>query len=182
VRHAAFQAISILTTTGFGTADFGGWGYGAQILLFCLMFLGACAGSTAGGMKLMRIIVLVKHGLSMGLKEIHPRAILRIRFSGQVVPEDVLMRILAFFLLYVFSFFLVALVVALMGVDPETALGASIATLSNIGPGLGEVGPATTFSQLPGAAKLLLAFNMLLGRLELYTVLVVLTPMFWRRT
>jgi trk system potassium uptake protein TrkH len=181
-RQAAFQGISILTTTGFGTADFHVWGYGAQLVLFSMMFLGACAGSTSGGLKLMRVIILTKQAFLMVRKELHPRAVYPTRFNGAVVREDALMRILGFFLLYMLIFFIVAIALALLGVEPETALGASIATLSNIGPGLGDVGPASTFAAFPSGAKALLAFNMLLGRLELFTVLVVVSPMFWRRT
>ena len=181
-RQAVFQTVSILTTTGFGTADFHLWDYGAQILLFLMMFMGACAGSTSGGMKLMRVIILARHGLAMAKKEIHPRAIIAVRHSGKVVPDDVMLKILGFFLFYMFLFFSVALGVALLGVDVETALGSSIATLSNIGPGLGQIGPSSNYAAIPDAAKVLLSFSMLLGRLELYTVLVVMSPMFWRRS
>jgi trk system potassium uptake protein TrkH len=182
MRHAVFQTVSIFTTTGFGTSDFVLWGFGTQVLLFMLMFMGACTGSTAGGMKLMRVIILAKHSLAMARKEIHPRAIFTIRYSGKVVSDDVMLKILGFFLFYMFVFFVVAAAVALMGVDVETSLGASIATLSNIGPGLGQVGPASNYAAVPLAAKVILAFSMLMGRLELYTVLVVMSPMFWRRT
>jgi trk system potassium uptake protein TrkH len=178
---AAFQVVSILTTTGFGSADYLLWGFGSQILLFCFMFMGACAGSTSGGMKLMRMIVLFKHGVTMAYKEIHPRAIYKLRFNGTVVPDDVMMRILGFFLLWIFLFFVVALLLGALGVDMITAMGASVACLGNIGPGFGEVGPTSNFAALPGAGKVLLALAMLLGRLELYTVLVILTPPFWKR-
>jgi trk system potassium uptake protein TrkH len=181
-RHAVFQTVSIFTTTGFGTADFHAWDYGSQILLFLLMFMGACAGSTAGGMKLIRVIILAKHGLAMARKEMHPRAIFTVRYSGKTVADEVMLKILAFFLFYMFAFLVIALVVAMVGLDVETALGASIATLSNIGPGLGQVGPSSNYAGIPEAAKLVLVFSMLLGRLELYTVLVVMSPMFWRRT
>jgi len=180
-RQSLFQTVSILTTTGFGTADYLLWGFGAQVLLFLLMFLGACTGSTAGGLKFMRLIILCRHAASSARKEIHPRAIFTIRYAGKAVSDDVLLNILAFFLFYMFFFFAVGLVVAACGVDLETSLGASIATLSNIGPGLGRVGPAGNYAGLPEVAKGALTFSMLLGRLELYTVLVVLSPMFWRR-
>jgi trk system potassium uptake protein TrkH len=182
LREGVFQAVAIITGTGFGTADFHTWEYGAQILLFLLMFMGASAGSTSGGMKLMRVIILAKHGAAMAKKELHPRAIFTIRYSGNVVSDDVMMKVLGFFLFYMLSFFLIALAVAATGVDVETSLGASIATLSNIGPGLGTVGPSSSYSLIPSAGKAILIFSMLLGRLELYTVLVVLSPMFWKRT
>jgi len=182
IRPAAFQVVSILTTTGFGTADYLKWGFGVQTLLFLLMFLGASAGSTAGGLKMMRIGVLAKYALKTAKQEIHPRAIFKLRYSGSVVPDDVMLRILGFFLLYMAIFFVFALAVTFMGVDFTTSMGATIATLSNIGPGLGGVGPASNFAGMPLAAKALLSFGMLLGRLELYTVLVVMTPTFWKRT
>lgn len=182
VRESLFQTVSILTTTGFGTSDYILWGFGAQVLLFLLMFLGACTGSTAGGLKFMRLIILGRHAASTARKEIHPRAIFTVRYAGKAVSDDVLLNILAFFLFYMFFFFSVSLVVAACGVDIETSVGASIATLSNIGPGLGRVGPAGNYAGLPELAKGALTFSMLLGRLELYTVLVVLSPMFWRRT
>ena len=181
ILDATFQVTSILTTTGFGSADYLLWGFGSQMALFCMMFLGACAGSTAGGMKLMRIIVLFKHGVTMAYKEIHPRAIYKIRFNGSVVPDDVMMRILGFFLLWIFIFFVCSLVLGAMGVDMITAMGASVACLGNVGPGFGDVGPTSNFAGIPAAGKVLLALAMLLGRLELYTVLVILTPPFWKR-
>jgi trk system potassium uptake protein TrkH len=130
---------------------------------------------------MMRIAVLTKHGFIQAKKELHPRAIYKLRYGGSVVPDDVTLRILAFFLLYMSVFFVVSLCLAAMGLDFETALGASIASLSNIGPGLGGVGPVSTFAGVPELGKLLLSANMLLGRLELYTVLVLLTPAFWKR-
>ena len=182
LRGALFQTVSIITTTGFGTQDYLLWGFGAQILLFCLMFTGACAGSTSGGMKLMRVIVLFKHGVTMAYREIHPRAIYKIRFNNTVVEESVMLRILGFFLLWIFIFFAVALALGLLGMNLNSAMGASIATLGNIGPGFGKVGPTSTFTDIPSLGKVLLSLNMILGRLELYTVLVVFTPVFWRKT
>jgi trk system potassium uptake protein TrkH len=182
LRQASFQAVSILTSTGFGTADYLLWGFGVQILLFALMFCGGCAGSTGGGMKIMRVLVLGKHGLREIRKHMHPNAILNVRLSGVLVGDDVMMKLLGFFLFYTSIFILVAMGLAAAGIDIPSSLGASIATLSNIGPGLGQVGPASNYASLPHVAKFLLSFNMLVGRLEVYTVLIVLTPMFWRRT
>jgi trk/ktr system potassium uptake protein len=182
LRLAVFQVTSILTSTGFVTADYLPWGFGVQVLFFALMFCGGCAGSTGGGMKVMRVIVLSKQGFREIRRHLHPQAIFNVRLSGQLVGDEVMMRVLGFFLFFLSIFILVALAVAAMGVDTVTALGASIASLSNIGPGLGDVGPAGNYAAIPSAGKFLLAFAMLLGRLELYTVLVVLSPMFWRRT
>jgi trk system potassium uptake protein TrkH len=181
LRQSLFQTVSIFTTTGFGTADYLTWGFGTHIVLFLLMFMGACAGSTAGGVKLMRVIILARHGLAQAKKEIHPRAIFTVRYAGKVVSDDVMLKVLGFFLFYMFVFFAVSLALGLMGVNVETSLGASIATLSNIGPGLGAVGPASNYAAIPAGAKVLLALSMMMGRLELYTVLVLLSPMFWRR-
>lgn len=182
LQLGAFQGISILTTTGYGTADFLLWGFGAQLLLFLLMFFGGMAGSTGGGMKHMRILLLIKHGIRELRRLLHPQAVFNIKLSDHRVSDDVMMKVLGFFLLYVFLFGLVTLALAMLGLTVPTAMGASAATLGNIGPGLGKVGPASNYSDLPNVAKLLLSFCMVVGRLELYTVLVVLTPMFWRRT
>jgi trk system potassium uptake protein TrkH len=182
LQLASFQAVSILTTTGFGTADFLLWGAAAQILLLLLMFIGGCAGSTGGGMKNMRVLLLGKHGHREIRRLIHRQAVFTVRLSGRRVSDEVMMNVLGFFLLYVLIFAVATLTVSAMGVDLTTSLGAAAATLGNIGPGLGEVGPASTYAALPAAAKAVLAGCMLLGRLELFTVLVVLTPMFWRRT
>jgi trk system potassium uptake protein TrkH len=152
------------------------------MILYALMFIGGCAGSTAGGIKMLRVLVLSKHSLRELRRQLHPQAILNVRMSGRFVPEDVILRMLGFFLFFMSIYIVVAIVVALLGVDPLTAMGASAATIGNIGPGLGEVGPSGNYAALPAMAKLVLSINMLLGRLELYTVLVLLTPMFWRRS
>ena len=182
LQLASFQAVSILTTTGYGTADYLLWGFAAQILLLLLMFFGGCAGSTGGGMKHMRVLLLGKHGLRELRRLLHRHAVFRVKLSGRMVQDDVMMNVLGFFLLYVLLFAVGTLVVSALGLDLATAVGATAATLGNIGPGLGEVGPASTYSDVPAAAKGVLTVLMLLGRLELFTVLVVLTPMFWKRT
>lgn len=181
LRQAAFQTCSILTSTGFATADYLLWGALAQLLLFAAMFVGGCTGSTGGGLKVMRALVLTRVGMRELRKQLHPQAIFNVRLSGKLVPEDVVLKILGFFMFYVSIFLLVALGVAATGVEPMTAFGASIASLSNIGPGFGQVGPASNYAGLPAVAKLLLSGAMLLGRLELFTVLVLFLPMFWRR-
>jgi trk system potassium uptake protein TrkH len=182
LRLASFQAVSIITTTGFGTADYVLWGYLAQLLLFLLMFFGGSAGSTGGGMKHMRVLLLGKNATREMRRLLHRKGVFNVKLSGRRVEDDIMLNILGFFVLYVLSFVVTTLVVAGMGVDVVTSMGAAAATLGNIGPGLGEVGPTSTYAALPSAGKILLSFCMLLGRLELYTVLVLLTPMFWRRT
>jgi trk system potassium uptake protein TrkH len=182
LQLASFQAVSILTTTGFGTADFLLWGFGAQLLLFLLMFFGGCAGSTGGAIKHMRILLLGKHSIRELRRLLHRQAVFNIKFNGKRVQDEVMMNVLGFFMLYMLIFAMTTLALAAMGIDLETSAGAAAATLGNIGPGLGEVGPASTYTGLPAVAKVLLSFCMMLGRLELFTVLVVMLPMFWRRT
>ncbi len=182
LQLASFQAVSILTTTGYGTADFLLWGFGAQLLLFMLMFFGGCAGSTGGAMKHMRILLLGKHALRELRRLLHRQAVFNVKFNGKRVQDETMMNVLGFFMLYMLIFAASTLALAGMGIDLETSAGAAAATLGNIGPGLGEVGPASTYTDLPSVAKVLLSFCMMLGRLELFTVLVLLLPMFWRRT
>jgi trk system potassium uptake protein TrkH len=180
-RPALFQVVSIMTTTGFGTADYVLWGFGAQVVLFALMVVGGSAGSTAGGMKVIRTLLFGKHILRLIRKQIQPQGVFTVKHAGKPVTNDVMMYVLGFIPFYILVAVVVALIVEAMGVAPSTAFGASIATLSNVGPGFGQVGPTSTYAPLPEAAKVILAFGMLLGRLELFTVLVVLTPMFWKR-
>ena len=180
-RWSVFQTVSILTSTGYGTSDYLLWGFGAQTMIFFLMFAGACAGSTAGGIKLMRVLLLAKHANRVMKKALHPQGVFNIRHSGQLVDDDVMMNVLGFFLLYFALLVVSTISVAAMGVDFTTAISATVSMLSNIGPGLSQVGPTSTYADLPGAAKIILTFCMLFGRLELFTVLVVFMPMFWRK-
>jgi trk system potassium uptake protein TrkH len=180
-RWAAFQTASILTSTGYGTSDYLLWGFGAQTMIFFMMFAGACAGSTAGGIKLMRVLLLAKHANRVMKKALHPQGVFNIRHSGSLVDDDVMMNVLGFILLYFAILVLATMAVAAMGVDFTTAVSATVSMLSNIGPGLGQVGPTSTYAELPGLAKIVLTFCMLFGRLELFTVLVVFMPMFWRK-
>ncbi|GAB4415994.1 MAG: TrkH family potassium uptake protein [Bacteroidia bacterium] len=181
-RAAAFQVMAIITTTGFGTADYTAWGAFATVLFLVIMFCGACAGSTSGGMKLVRVIVVVKNSYLELKRQIHPKAIMPVRFNGKSIQQDVVARILAFFIIYVSIFVASCFVMAAMGLDVLTAIGSVAATLGNIGPGIGAVGPGDpqNFAAIPDAGKWFLSFLMLLGRLELFTVLMLLTPFFWR--
>lgn len=180
-RASLFQVVSIGTTTGFATADYVTWPAIAQGVLFLLMFVGGMAGSTGGGMKTMRLWAALKQGVVELRKHLHPRAIMVTRVSRSVVNEGVMLNILAFLLLFVASFVLGALVLTILGLDLLTAAGASAAALGNIGPGLAGVGPVENYSWLPDLGKLVLSLLMLMGRLEIYTVLVLLHPEFWRR-
>lgn len=180
LRFALFQAVSIGTTTGFATADFSAWPAVLGGLLMILGFFAGSAGSTAGGIKLMRIMLLFKQGACELRRLVHPNAIVTLKLSGKTVPERTISAVTTFFTAYLGIFAVLALVIAAMGVDLVTAFSAAAACLNNVGPGLGGVGPATTFGNLPDAAKWVLSFAMLLGRLELFTLLVLFTRVFWR--
>ncbi|GLI32793.1 TrkH family potassium uptake protein [Desulforhabdus amnigena] len=181
LRHAAFQVASIITTTGYATADYEKWPPLPQSILFFCMFLGASAGSTGGGMKCMRIMLLLKHGYLELLRLIHPWAVLQVKLAGRPVPDEVIKGIWGFFILYLALFILSSFLLAAMGQDILTAFSAVAASIGNIGPGFGNVGPTENYAHLPHSAKWLLALCMLLGRLEIYTVIVLFVPEFWRK-
>ncbi len=180
LRDTLFQVVSIVTTTGFGTADFDQWPPSCKMLLVTLMFIGGCAGSTGGGIKVVRILLFFKYARLQLHNLVHPRAVGTIKLGNQKVPKEVMIAILGFFALYIAFFLLASLAVTALDVDLLTGVTAVIATLNNIGPGLNEVGPARHFGNLPGLAKVVLSICMLAGRLELYTLVVLLTPDFWR--
>jgi trk system potassium uptake protein TrkH len=180
-RASLFQVVSIGTTTGFATADYVTWPAITQGVLLFLMFVGGMAGSTGGGMKTLRLWAALKQGIVELRKHLHPRGVIVTRVGGSVVHEGIMLNILAFMLLFVASFVVGALLLAALGVDLVTAAGASAAAIGNIGPGLAAVGPAGNYSWVPGLGKLILSLLMLLGRLEIYTVLVLFHPEFWRR-
>ncbi|WP_352426048.1 TrkH family potassium uptake protein [Aminomonas paucivorans] len=181
VRAAAFQVVSILTTTGFATANYENWPYAAQFLLLLLMFVGGCAGSTGGAMKNVRLLVLCRHVGHELFLLLHPRAVVPIRLGHQALPPRLVSAIGAFFSLYIGALALCTLGVCALGVDILTALSGAAATLGNIGPGLGNVGPAENYATLPGGAKWIYSLAMLMGRLELFTVAVLLHPACWRK-
>ncbi|MDT8334139.1 MAG: TrkH family potassium uptake protein [Desulfurivibrionaceae bacterium] len=179
LRAASFQVVSILTTTGFATADFDLWPPVCKVILISLMVIGGCAGSTGGGIKVVRFLLFFKYARLQLRNLVHPKAVGAIKLGKIKVPQEVMVAILGFFALYIAFFMIATLLVTAMGVDIVTGATAVIATLNNIGPGLNLVGPAANFGHLPAAAKVLLSFCMLAGRLELYTVAVLLTPDFW---
>ncbi len=180
LRYGAFQVISMATTTGYVSADFGAWPPVLGALLMVLPFFCSSAGSTGGGMKMIRVLMLFKQGVSEFRRLLHPAAVVPVKLCGRVVPERTLAAVTTFFVAYLGIYATLGLLVAAMGVDLVTAFSAVASCLTNTGPGLGEVGPASNYAGLPAAAKLLLAFAMLAGRLELFTLLVLLTPSFWR--
>jgi trk system potassium uptake protein TrkH len=181
VRYTSFQVASILTTTGFATADYELWpGLAQAILLFC-MFVGGCAGSTGGGMKVMRIMLLFKQSYQELFRLIHPRSVSHVKMGRTVVKDDVISGVWGFAFLWVGLLVLAAFVVASTGVDVVTSFAASLACIGNIGPGIGGVGPTDNFAWMPDAAKWVLTFCMVLGRLEIYTVIILFVPEFWRK-
>ena len=181
VRHSAFQVISVITTTGFVTADFTMWNSFATVVMFSLFFLGGSAGSTSGGVKIVRHIIMLKNALLEFKKILHPHGIIPVRYNGEGVQEKVVFNILSFFVLYMGIFISSAIVLSFMGLDHVTALGAAATTLGNIGPAFGKLSPVDNFAWLSDHAKYFSSFLMLIGRLELFTVLVILTPYFWKK-
>jgi len=180
-RLALFQVVSIQTTTGFTTTNFEKWPAFSQYLLLALMFIGGCAGSTGGAIKCVRIYVLMKHGAKELYQLVHPRAVAPVKLGGKVISQGTLNGILSLFFLYIGLFVLASLALSFLGSDILTSVSAVAATLGNVGPGLGEVGPMDNFAHLPAASKWILTACMLFGRLEIYTLMVLLFPEFWRK-
>jgi len=183
LRHSAFQVVSILTTTGFNSVDFDIWTEFSVFLLFSLMFIGACAGSTSGSIKVLRILILIKKVFSREINHlIKPRAVLPVRVNTKVISEDVIASVTSFFLLYILIFVLSVLVIlAVEDISIMGALSACAATIGNVGPGFQELGATHNYQFLTGFSKIWLCLLMLLGRLEIFTVLVIFSPMFWRK-
>lgn len=180
VRQSLFQVLTIITTTGFVSADYTLWTPFLSIFFFGMMFLGGCAGSTSGGIKIMRHLIMIKNGVLEFKRTLHPHAILPVRYNKRAVPQPIVFNILGFFILYMLSFIVGVLVFSWLGLDFKTSLGGAASTLGNIGPALGDLGPVDNYAYLPDAAKWWSSFLMLIGRLELFTVLILLTPFFWR--
>ena len=182
LRKSAFNVVSILTGTGYATDDYMQWGTFAAIAFFCIMFIGGCAGSTTCGLKIFRFQVIFAALKVQIRRMIHPHGVFFPRYNGQKIGEDVVSSVASYFFLFFASFSVLAIGLSLLGLDTITAFSSAGTAIANVGPGLGpEVGPASTFQDLPNAAKWLMSLGMLLGRLELFTVLVMLTPGFWRR-
>ncbi|MGB9629905.1 MAG: TrkH family potassium uptake protein, partial [Thermodesulfobacteriota bacterium] len=179
-RGSLFQIVSIVTTTGFVTENYERWPFGAQILLLALMMFGGCTSSTGGGMKQVRVMVVFKFIGSELKKLFHPHGIFPIRIGGRTVNETLVLNIMGFVATYILVFFFSVLVMTGLGLDIDTSVGAVAATLGNVGPGIGGVGPVENYSHLPALGKWVLSFLMLVGRLELFTVLVIFTRPFWR--
>lgn len=179
-RDSLFQVVSIVTTTGYATADYLLWTPFLTMLIFALFFFGGSAGSTGGGIKIMRIVLLSKNGYYELKRLIHPHAIIPVKFNKHSVESKIITNVLAFFMLYMVIFFVSSILFTLIEPDMESSMGAVATSLGNIGPGLGSVGPAENFYHIKPIGKWFLSFLMLLGRLELFTVLVLFAPSFWK--
>ena len=179
-RDALFQVVSIITTTGYATADYLLWVPFLSILIFILMFFGGSAGSTGGSVKIVRVVLLLKNSYYELKRLVHPNAVIPVRLNNRAVSQTIITNILAFVVFYIIIFGVSTIVMSIMGFDMETSLGAVATSLGNIGPGLGEVGPSSNFAEIPVFGKWFLSFLMLLGRLELFTVLLLFAPAFWK--
>jgi trk system potassium uptake protein TrkH len=179
-REGMFQAISIMTTTGFVTSDFASWHFGARMVLLTLMFIGACGGSTGGAIKVVRLLTLMKHTRVMMRQAIFPKAVIPLKYNRKPLSEGIVRDIISFFFLYILVAVAASVVLGFLGLNLETAISAVAATLGNVGPGLGVVGPSANYAWLPSAAKIILIMCMWLGRLELFTVFMIFSPRFWQ--
>ena len=180
-REISFQVVSIITTTGYATADYTLWGSFLTFIFFLFLFSGASAGSTSGGIKIVRIILLIKNGLLEFKRRLHPKAVIPVMLNKQVISSTITYNLLAFIFLYLFVFTLGSIFLSLLGLDMLTSISAVASAVGNVGPGIADVGPSFSFSQLPSSAKWILSLLMLMGRLELFTVCVLFTPYFWKR-
>lgn len=181
IRDSVFTCVSVLTTTGFATADYNGWPMVAQLLLMFAVFVGACAGSTAGGIKQVRLILLFKHSLLQARQLVHPRQVTVLKFDGRPVSPDIMRDVLGLTVLFVGTFLVGSLLLAAVGMDLVSATSATMACLTTLGPGLGEVGPVGNYAAVPATGKFVLSLIMLIGRLEVWTVLVLFFVSFWRK-
>jgi trk system potassium uptake protein TrkH len=183
-REVTFQIISIITTTGFVSADYTSWTPALTLLFFALLFVGACAGSTSGGIKIIRHLVFVKNSFLEFKRLLHPRGVVKIKIDQQIVAPRILTHILVFLLIYLIIFVLSSIIMAIILADFNqpiiTSIGAVATALGNVGPAIGELGPLNNFANVPMAGKWFLAFLMILGRLELFTILILFSPFFWR--
>ncbi|QGU94667.1 TrkH family potassium uptake protein [Clostridium bovifaecis] len=181
LRYSSFQVVTIITTTGYATTDFNLWPTFSKMILVSLMFVGGCAGSTAGGIKNVRIVLLFKVIKRELLKIIHPKAVYTVKVGGKAVEEESLMSIASFFFIYLIIFITNIFIVSLDGFDIVTTTSAVAATLGNVGPGLGMVGPMGNFSEFSSLSKIVMSLGMIIGRLEIYPILLLGVPSFWKK-
>lgn len=179
-RDALFNVSAIISTTGFANTDFMLWQPFIWFVLFFLMFIGGCAGSTAGGIKAVRYLLLFRNIPVQFRKLLHERGVISARLNGEIVSEELIFRTLAFFIIYLFIWVVSTFLLMVTGLPFLESMGGAAASMSCTGPGLGAVGPAGNFSELTGFAKWVLSFDMLAGRLELFSFLILFTPFFWK--
>jgi trk system potassium uptake protein TrkH len=180
IRQSLFHVTSLVTTTGYVSSDYEHWAPFSKIIFFALLFIGGCAGSTGGGIKFVRHSLLFKNSLLELKRLLHPRAVIPVRFNEKSVGPDIISNVQAFFIFYIMIFVFASALLSLLGLDFLTAVGASATCIGNVGPGIGTVGPLNNFAHLPDIAKWILSFLMLLGRLELFTVLIIFSPAYWK--
>ena len=181
IRNALFQVVSIITTTGFITDDYLKWPAVLMIILMILFFIGGCAGSTGGGIKVVRQVLLLKNTRLELKRMVHPHMVHHVKFGGTSVSKDIIYNVLAFFLIYLIIFVIGSLVMNFIGLDFMSSIGSTMSCLGNVGPGFGSVGPVSNYASVPDAGKWVLSFIMLLGRLELFTILILFSPSFWKK-
>jgi trk system potassium uptake protein TrkH len=181
LRYAAFQIVSMITTTGYSTADYESWPYSIQVMLLMLMFLGGCAGSTSGGMKNMRVLILFRSIHSEFKKILHPNAVTHIRINGKVVSREDISSVITFIMVFILVFISASFLMTTLGIDITTSFSSVTSALCNIGPGFGLIGPVKNYSWMPDTAKWIISFCMLAGRLELYAVIMLLLPTTWKK-
>ncbi len=180
-RDAYFQVVSILTATGFATDDYLKWPVYGWLIILALMFIGASAGSTGGGIKVIRHLIFYKNLKLHYQKILHPNMVAQVHYNGKAIDQHSVTKISGYIFLYIFIFTLASLSLILMNIDPETSMGSVITCMGGVGPGFGLTGPASNFEMLPVAAKYVLILMMILGRLEIYTLLIIFTPSFWKK-
>ncbi|MCD6153290.1 MAG: TrkH family potassium uptake protein [Syntrophobacterales bacterium] len=181
IRYAAFQAISILTTTGFTTDNFNEWPALSKIILLLLMFIGGSAGSTGGSIKCLRILLILKHSYMELYRLVHPHAVTAVKLGKKTVYPETMASIWGFFILYLLLTVVASILMTSLGLDMITAFSSVVATIGNVGPGFGAVNASLTYSEIPSLGKWILSFCMLAGRLEIYTVIILMIPEFWKK-
>ena len=180
IRHALFQVIAVITTTGFVSGDFSGWTPFLTVFFFCLMFIGGSSGSTSGGVKIVRHLLMIKSAFLELKRSLLTSVIIKPRYNGSILDQNIIHNIYGFLILYILLFISGVFFFTIIGLDFKSSLGVSAASLGNVGPAIGDFGPSFTYSSLPESGKYLASFLMIFGRLELFTVFVIFTPYFWK--
>ncbi|WP_369405901.1 potassium transporter TrkG [Sneathiella glossodoripedis] len=181
ILHATFSVVSVVTTSGFAISDYSGWGSFTAMLFFFLIFSGGCTGSTTGGIKIMRFIISAKMIRQVVRRQIFPNGIFAEKYDGKKISDGVFTGVASFVFLFMLTFVVFALILMALGMDFESSVSGSAAAITNVGPGIGQIiGPAGNYGDIPELAKWVLSLEMILGRLEIFTLLIFLSPRFWR--